>query len=462
MSGPLLKAQKSGADTSSRAGEVKGRWLYLPRIVFFWYLRSLGNVKSPHGGFEMWESLFRNMMDRLIREGELTVHFPDGASKRFGPGGGASATVTITEPSAMRRLLARPAVAIGECYTDGSLRIEGDDLVGLLELLLHNQNIGRMPVWYEWPRRVQGALRSFLQRNTPFSARRNVAHHYDLSDDLYRLFLDGDMQYSCAYFAHPDMTLDEAQAAKKAHIADKLLIEPGMRVLDIGCGWGGMALTLARDHGAQVTGVTLSENQLSTARSRARAAGLEDRIDFRLLDYRKLDERFDRIVSVGMLEHVGLPHFSEYFGKVRDLLADDGISLIHSIVKSGPARPNNLWMDKYIFPGSYAPAASEIYRAIESSWLHQCDDEALRIHYALTLKAWRERFEANIDQVEEMFDAQFVRMWRFYLASMEVSFRIGALHVQQWQLAKSMSAVPITRDYLYPASSEATLVQAAE
>jgi cyclopropane-fatty-acyl-phospholipid synthase len=398
----------------------------------------------------MWQSLFRNMLTRLIRQGVLVVQFPDGTTDSFGPGGGASAKVTIAKTSDFKRLLARPSLAIGECYTDGSLRIEDDDLIGLMELLVVNQRLGGMPVWYDLTTKVQGALRGIVQRNTPRSARRNVAHHYDLSDDLYRLFLDKDMQYSCAYFARPDMTLEQAQTAKKAHIAAKLGVEPGMRVLDIGCGWGGMALTLARDYGAKVTGVTLSENQHATAQARARIEGLEDNLDFRLLDYRKLDERFDRIVSVGMLEHVGLPHFPEYFGKVRDLLADDGIALIHSIVKSGPPRPNNPWIDKYIFPGSYAPAASEIYRAIEANWLHQCDDEALRIHYALTLKAWRERFEANLHAVETLFDTRFTRMWRFYLASMEASFRLGTLHVQQWQLAKSMSAVPITRDYLYP------------
>lgn len=409
----------------------------------------------------MWESLFRNMMGRLVRHGQLTVGFPDGSSETFGQAGGPVVAVRITSSQAMRRLLARPALSLGECYVDGSLQVEGEDLLGLLELLIVNQGLGEMPVWFTASRKVQGALRGLVQRNTPFSARRNVAHHYDVSDDLYRLFLDADMQYSCAYFARPDMTLEEAQAAKKAHIANKLLIEPGMRVLDIGCGWGGMALTLARDCGAHVTGVTLSENQLATAKARARVEGLEDKVDFRLLDYRKLDERFDRIVSVGMLEHVGLPHFDEYFAKVRDLLTPDGVAVIHSIVKSGPSRPNNAWIDKYIFPGSYAPAASEIYQAIENSWLYQSDDEALRIHYAKTLQAWRERFEQNRDGIETMFDAQFVRMWRFYLASMEVSFRSGTFHVQQWQLAKSMSAVPITRDYLYPAA-ETVYDRAAE
>ena len=203
-----------------------------------------------------------------------------------------------------------------------------------------------------------------------------------------------------------------------------------------------------------MTGVTLSENQLATAQARARAEGLEDVTDFRLLDYRKLDEEFDRVVSVGMLEHVGAPHFDEYFAKVSDLMGADGIALIHSIVKSGPPRANNPWIDRYIFPGSYAPSASEIYGAIEKAWLFQSDDEALRLHYAKTLHAWRMRFEAQSDRIEKMFDTRFVRMFRFYLTSMEVSFRIGTLHVQQWQLAKRMDAVPITRDYLYTSEAE--------
>ncbi|SNT18715.1 SAM-dependent methyltransferase [Antarctobacter heliothermus] len=403
----------------------------------------------------MSESLFCNMLRRMVRHGHLTVTLPSGRTEVVGSGQGDSLQLTLTGDGTIRRLLQRPGLALGECYTDGTLQIEGDDLPGLLNLLAVNQSFAEMPLWYRVPRSIQGALRGFLQRNTPFSARRNVAHHYDLSDDLYRLFLDADMQYSCAYFTRPDMTLEEAQAAKKAHIARKLLIEPGMKVLDIGCGWGGMALTLARDYGANVTGVTLSENQLATAQARAKAEGLEDRVTFRLLDYRRLEERFDRIVSVGMLEHVGVPHYGEYFGKVRDLMADDGVAVIHSIVKNGPPRPNNAWIDKYIFPGSYAPSASEIYRAIENSWFHQSDDEALRIHYALTLKGWRERLEAQRDTVEAMFDAKFMRMWRFYLASMEVAFQSGNLHVQQWQLAKSMSTVPITRDYLYPATQAA-------
>lgn len=400
----------------------------------------------------MWESLFRNTLRGLLRHGTLAVTFPDGTSETFGTGRPPEARVTLTDPRALRRLVLRPEMAVGECYMDGTLQVDGDDLTSLFEILVPSQTTGRMPPWVDLSFALRARLSRFVQRNTPFIARRNVAHHYDISDDFYRLFLDGDMQYSCAYFTDPAVTLDAAQAAKKAHIADKLLLEPGIRVLDIGCGWGGLALTLARDHGVHVTGVTLSENQLATARARARVEGLEHLVDFRLLDYRLLEQRFDRIVSVGMLEHVGVPQFDEYFARVRDLLADDGVAVIHSIVKSGPPRPNNSWIDKYIFPGSYAPSASDVYSAIENSWLYQCDDEALRLHYAMTLRHWLDRFEAARDRVETMFDARFVRMWRFYLASMEVAFRLGTLHVQQWQLAKSMAVVPITRDYLYPAA----------
>lgn len=398
----------------------------------------------------MWENLLDRMLGQLIVYGRLHVTGPDGLTRSYGRDG-PEVAVRITDGAALRRLVAQPSLAFGECYMDGTLMVEEDRLVDLLQIMVRNQSVGRMPVWYRGLLRGQGAMRNMVARNTPWRSRRNVAHHYDISDDLYRLFLDADMQYSCAYWPRRDMSLEEAQEAKKHHIAAKLRIEPGMRVLDIGCGWGGLGLTLARDYGARVTGVTLSENQLATARDRAAQAGLD--IDFRLQDYRHLSESFDRVVSVGMLEHVGAPHFDEYFAKVADLMAEDGIAVIHSIVKSGPPRPNNPWIDKWIFPGSYVPSASEVYRAMEKAWFHQSDDESLRLHYSYTLHAWRERFEAHAARIEEMFDARFVRIFRFYLASMEVSFLSGTLHVQQWQLAKDMGTVPITRDYLYPASA---------
>jgi len=292
-------------------------------------------------------------------------------------------------------------------------------------------------------------LRRFRQFAPVGKAQANVAHHYDLSAKLYDLFLDADKQYSCAYFAQPDMSLDAAQEAKKRHIARKLLIEPGMTVLDIGCGWGGMGLMLARDYGAKVVGVTLSKEQHAVAVERARATGLEGQVEFRLCDYREVKESFDRIVSVGMFEHVGVPHYNEYFRFVRDHLTEDGLALIHTIGHVGPANEADTWMVKYIFPGGYAPALSEIQKAVDKQLLVTTDIESLRLHYAKTLLAWYERFMARADEARAIYDERFVRMWRWYLLSMEASFRVGSLLVYQLQLGKSLAAAPITRDYLY-------------
>jgi cyclopropane-fatty-acyl-phospholipid synthase len=400
----------------------------------------------------MWESICHKILTRMIRKGGLRATYPSGRVETYGESGATPSEITVTDIATLRHMIVRPEVAVGEGYMDGTLHTP--DLVALLTTFQINMRAGNSPAVSKLATRARSSVMRLVQRNDAATAKDNVAHHYDISDDFYRLFLDQDMQYSCAYWPDPDMTLEQAQLAKKHHIARKLLIKPGMRVLDIGCGWGGLAITLAKDFGAQVTGVTLSENQLATARKRVAEAGLSDKIDLRLLDYRKLDEQFDRVVSVGMLEHVGLPHYDEYFAKVRDLMTEDGVALIHSICKSGPPRSNMKWMDKYIFPGSYAPSSSEIYQSIERSWLYQTDDEHLRLHYSYTLKAWRERFEASHDTVKEMFDDRFIRMWRFYLSAMEVAFKYGSLHVQQWQLAKRMDAVPLTRDYLYANTAE--------
>lgn len=398
----------------------------------------------------MWQSVFDRMIKRLIVKGELRVTFPDGHSRFYGDGSSPQSAVRISDDATLRALCLRPDLALGETYVNGTLIIENDDIDTLVRLIMHNRFKPWAPVWVRALNDLRFRFGRFIQQNTPERARRNVAHHYDLSNDLYRLFLDEDMQYSCAYFPDPGMSLEDAQAAKKAHIATKLRIEPGMRVLDIGCGWGGMAITLARDWGANVVGVTLSENQLALARERVAAAGLEGQVDLRLMDYRLLDEPFDRIVSVGMLEHVGLPHYDDYFAKVFSLLAPQGVALIHTIGRHGKPEAISRWIEKYIFPGSYIPTLGEIGASVDRNDFWVCDVESLRLHYSMTLRHWRDRFIEQRHQLGVMgFDERFFRMYNFYLASMIASFRDGNLLVYQYQLSKAIDAVPITRDYLY-------------
>ncbi len=397
----------------------------------------------------MWERLLDRFMHSLVREGELQVTLPSGATRRYGNGQGLSAAVSIHDNAQVRQLIQRPELALGEGYMDQRLTVAQDDLEGFLRLMARNvmrYGRGRLNIAASLPRRI---LRYVEQYNPASVARRNVAHHYDLSNEFYRLMLDSDMQYSCAYFADPAMSLEQAQEAKKSLIARKLRIEPDMRVLDIGCGWGGMALTLARDHGARVTGITLSEKQLEVARQRARDEGLEDRVDFRLQDYRHLDERFDRVVSVGMLEHVGVPHMRQYFSKVHDVLEPDGVALIHTIGRSTPPSATSPWLRKYIFPGGYIPAVSEVMPAIEHAGLYTSDLEVLKgEHYARTLAEWRVRFTANREVIRTMFDERFRRMWRYYLVLSETGFRELGLVVHHYQLTRRPEATPLTRDYL--------------
>ncbi|NDV98355.1 cyclopropane-fatty-acyl-phospholipid synthase family protein [Salipiger sp. PrR002] len=398
----------------------------------------------------MWVSILERMLKRLIVEGRLKITAPDGALHEFGPGGGPEAEVTITDTSIIKDLCQHPVMALGEGYMDGRIDCPPHKLYDFLALLIRNQQSGQMPSWFVAMDRMRVGLRGLEQRNNPLRSQSNVQHHYDISDDLYRLFLDEDMQYSCAYFRDPDMSLEDAQRAKKDHIAHKLLLKPGMKVLDIGCGWGGMALTLARDYGVHVTGVTLSENQLATAKQRAEAAGLADKTEFRLLDYRKIEDKFDRVVSVGMLEHVGFPHLQDYFAKVQDVLKPDGVALIHTIGHTAPPVPTSPWIDKYIFPGGYVPSLSEVSASVEKSGLWTADVEVLRGHYGPTLNHWRRRFEAALPKVRELgYDERFIRMWRFYLAVCEAAFeetRQGVFHLQ---IAHKQYAVPTTRDYLY-------------
>ncbi|WP_245626885.1 SAM-dependent methyltransferase [Aestuariivita boseongensis] len=389
------------------------------------------------------------MARRLIRQGQLTITFPDGETRIYGQGE-PRAAMQIRTDAPLKALCIEPELTLGEGYMDGSIEIGGnEELEALLTVLLANRRPDALPAYVRAIDQFRFHARAWIQRNSSRSAKANVAHHYDISDDLYRLMLDEDMQYSCAYFRDPSMTLEEAQTAKKHHIAAKLMIEPGMRVLDIGCGWGGMALTLARDYGAQVTGVTLSENQLATAQVRAAKAGLSDKITFRLMDYRDLSERFDRIVSVGMLEHVGLPHYGDYFGKVADLLDPDGIALIHTIGRVSPPMSHSPWIHKYIFPGGYVPSLSELLPALERSGLWQSDIEVWRMHYALTLREWRKRFDANLDTVREWYDDRFIRMWRYYLTACIMGFEQQEQCVYHLQLAHKRDVVPLTRDYLY-------------
>jgi cyclopropane-fatty-acyl-phospholipid synthase len=386
------------------------------------------------------------LLQRMIKVGDLTVRLPGGRTHRAGDGTGSPVVIHFTGKG-LRRVVANPSLGLGEAYMDGDLVMEQGTLWDLLEIV--GRSGGRAPKGRgSLAKRAKRAIKRTLQQaNGRAAARRNVAHHYDLSNDLYRRFLDADMQYSCAYFARPDMTLEQAQAAKKAHIGGKLRLSPGQRVLDIGSGWGGMAMTLGADYGADVTGVTLSTEQIELARQRATDAGLSDRVRFELTDYRDVAGPFDRIVSVGMLEHVGAPNFLTYFDTVKRLLTDDGVAVIHAIGRMSGPGATNAFTQKYIFPGGYIPGLSEVVRAVEDAGLWITDIEILRLHYAETLRHWRQRFLADAE-IPAMYDTRFRRMWEFYLASAEMGFRYGGHMVFQIQIARRANALPITRDYM--------------
>ncbi len=411
----------------------------------------------------MYKHLLHDTLRRAVKQGRLDVTYPDGETRGYGPGGPGEAPVAIAlhDPSLPRRILVNADLAMGEAYMDGTMTIADDDLRGFMVHANRATADTRDVPALRFYQGVSKLRKRAAQAGGPKRARANVAHHYDLSPALYDLFLDADRQYSCAYFERPDMTLDEAQEAKKAHIARKLLLEPDMRVLDIGCGWGGLALTLAREHGARVVGITLSEEQLAHARRRAEAEGLAGRVEFRLQDYRAVEETFDRIVSVGMLEHVGAPNYGTYFRTVRDRLAEGGVALIHTIGRAAPPGATSPWLQKWIFPGGYTPALSELMRAIEALRIEPCDVEVWRLHYAETLRHWHDRFVARASEAEALFDARFVRMWRWYLAGCEMSFRHARQVVYQLQLARRKDVVPATRAYLHGAPAEAP-AQAAE
>jgi cyclopropane-fatty-acyl-phospholipid synthase len=392
--------------------------------------------------------LLDQMLSRFVGIGALTVIGPDGAEQLHRGAPGPEVTIRLTDASLYRTLFLNPELKAGEAYMDGSLQIERGSIRDLLMLFaLNRANLRSQPLQKTlraWIKR----LRKFKPRNSGRRARANVAHHYDLSNDLYRLFLDEDMQYSCAYFRTPDDTLETAQRNKLRHIAAKLDLRPGQRVLDIGCGWGGMAMYLAENAGVEVLGVTLSTDQLKLATERAAARGLSDRVRFELKDYRHVQGPFDRIVSVGMFEHVGAAQHDEFFGKVSQLLSNDGVALVHTIGRMGGPGAISPWFSKYIFPGAHVPAISEASAAAERARLWITDIEILRRHYAETLVHWERRFQANRAQIAAMFDERFCRMWEFYLIAGEIGFRHGKQMIIQMQLAKSSSTLPITRDYL--------------
>ena len=402
------------------------------------------------------EALLDAILRKFISNGRLSVRYPSGKFVTYAGRDGPVAGVEFRTPRTVRRLVMDPALGVGEAYMDGELIPLGGGIYEVLDVLIVNQASGNWHPGLTLPDGMRMLSRRWAQRNSASRSRRNVAHHYDLGDDLYGLFLDQDWQYSCGYFPTGTETLEQAQQAKKRHIAAKLLLnEPGLRVLDIGCGWGGMALTLAQDYGAQVTGVTLSTEQLARARHRAAEAGLANQVSFELLDYRDpaLTGPFDRIVSVGMFEHVGVNHYDAFFGRLRDLLAPDGVALIHAIGRSDGPGTTNAWVAKYIFPGGYSPALSEVFPPVERSGLIATDVEILRMHYAETLRHWRRRFAARRAQAAARYDERFCRMFELYLAGSEIAFRRLRQMIWQVQLTRAEGIVPLTRDYIAQAET---------
>jgi cyclopropane-fatty-acyl-phospholipid synthase len=406
--------------------------------------------------------LLRFALRSIITQGNLRVTTATGTTIDAGDGHGEQVCIRFTSAVAELGLLLDPELKLGELYTDGTLIIEQGTIVDLLAILMPPPSVARLPRWMNPHRAVRFLLRRLAQFNWRGRSKANVSHHYDLDARLYSLFLDSDLQYSCGYFEHPGATLDDAQLAKKRHLAAKLLIGKNSRVLDIGCGWGGLALYLARFAGADVTGITLSKEQLAIARSRVNEQQLEKQVEFRMQDYRDTAGPYDRIISVGMFEHVGVGYYDAFFRKCRNILSDDGVMVLHSIARSEGPTATNAWIAKYIFPGGYIPALSEALSAIERSGLLVTDLETLRIHYAETLKAWRERFLAHREEVERLYDERFVRMWEFYLAGSEISFRQQNLMVMQIQITKRQGIVPITRDYLMAAEAQLRAKEASE
>ena len=397
-------------------------------------------------------ALISRLVGTLLNKGRITLIQPDGSRETYGPGGGKELTVRFADKRIAFELVRNPRLKLGEAYMDGRLLIEDGSILDLLELITGSNR---------WEQGGQGralmrkgkikGLKKLFRRNDAARSKRNVAHHYDLKGELYELFLDDDRQYSCAYFTDPANSLEQAQADKKAHIAAKLYLKPGVKVLDIGCGWGGTALYLNRVADVDVLGITLSEEQLKVARRRAEHAGVADRVRFELIDYRQLTGQFDRIVSIGMFEHVGLAHYEEFYAKCRELLAEDGVMLLHTIGKLGQAGAPDPFTDKWIFPGYHLPSLSQMSAASEKVRLIASDVEMLRLHYAYTLRHWLERATKARDKIVAIYDERFFRMWEFYLAGGIVMFETGAACNYQVQYIRDRNAVPIMRDYMMEA-----------
>jgi len=397
--------------------------------------------------------LLDRLLARTIRTGGLEVKWSDGAVSYYGGGGEPFARLAFLDAAAETAILKNPELGLGEAYMEGTLTFPDDTLADFMLLLNENWTTFRSIPWMRALSQVRRVGQRILENNDVLHARRNVAHHYDLDERLYRLFLDSDMQYSCGHFATPETGLEEAQLAKKQHIAAKLALKPGQKVLDVGSGWGGLGIYLAEATGVDVTGVTLSKEQHRVSNQRARERGVASHARFELRDYRSLDREFDRIVSVGMFEHVGAKHYPEFFETCRRLLKPDGVMLLHTIGRQGPGGSTNPFLAKYIFPGGYIPAVSEVVAPIENAGLLLTDMEILRVHYAETLKAWRERFRAHWDEAIAIYDERFCRMWDFYLAGSEAAFRYGEMMVIQVQLTRSQLTLPLTRDYMSAAEA---------
>ena len=397
-------------------------------------------------------SIISRLIGTLLTRGRITLVQPDGSRETYGPGGGKELTVRFTDKRVAFDLVRNPRLNFGQTYMDGRLVIEDGTILDLMEMITgaNRWEDGGQGRALMRKGKIKG-LKKLFRRNDATKSKRNVAHHYDLRDELYQLFLDGDRQYSCAYFTDPGNSLEQAQSDKKAHIAAKLYLKPGMKVLDIGSGWGGTALYLNRVADVDVLGITLSEEQLKVARRRAEEAGVSDRVRFELIDYRHLSGKFDRIVSIGMFEHVGAAHYEEFYAKCRELLADDGVMLLHTIGKLGGAGAPDPFTDKWIFPGYHLPSLSQMSAASEKVRLIASDVEMLRLHYAYTLRHWLERATKARDKIVAMYDERFFRMWEYYLAGGIVMFESGAACNYQVQYIRDRNAVPITRDYMMQA-----------